>query len=165
MNATQTAAPSWRAHLNLRSYAAYFVLCIVLCAAVGYGFYYSNLGWFKINKGEEKTSALQLVNAFVTVYSDVRKQYLSGDAPVPATFRAHAIDKFNETRGSNPALRLSMVRVPGREIVTPPADAATADVIRAFLVEPNPSPRTEFLEADGENHLRTIYPAVGSHTN
>src|SRR5262249_21180984 len=162
MNATQTAAPSWRAHLNLRSYAAYFVLCIVLSAALGYGFYYSNLGWVKINKGEEKTSALQLVNAFVTVYSDVRKQYLSGDAPVPATFRAHAIDKFNETRGSNAALRLSMVGVPGREIVTPPADAAMADVIRECLAEPDPAPRTEMLQAHGETLLRTIYPSVAS---
>src|SRR5215472_7886993 len=139
MNADQTAAPSWRAHLNLRSYAAYFVLCVVLSAAVGYGFYESNLSWFKINKGEEKTSALQLVNAFVTVYSDVRGHFLSGDAPVPATFRAHAIDKYNETRGSSIALRLSMVGVRGREIVTPPGDESIAAAIDAFLAESPPS--------------------------
>jgi signal transduction histidine kinase len=162
MHAAREISPLWRKHLNLRGYVAYVLLCVVLSAAVGYGFYHSNLGWFRINKGEEKTSALQLVNAFVTTYSDVRKQYLSGDAPVPATYRAHAIDKFNETRGANGSLRLSMVGVPGREIVTPPSDKAMADAIRQFLVEANPQPRTEFLETQSETVLRTVYPSIAS---
>ena len=141
---------------------AFFALCAGLSAAVGYGFYGSNLSWFKINKGEEKTSALQLVNAFVTTYSDVRGHFLAGDAPVPATFRAHAIDKFNQSRDSGSVLRLSMVGVRGRQIVTPPADQTTAAAIDAFLSEATPAPTTRFAEINGEPVLRTIYPSVAS---
>jgi len=162
MAIAEPAAPRWRQTFNVRSYAAFCLLCAVLSVAVGYGFYYSNLSWFKINKGEEKTSALQLVNAFVTTFSDVRSQYLNGDAPVPASFRAHAIDKFNQSRGTENALRLSMVGVPGREIVTPPGDAATAAAIEAFLAEPTPTATTQFVEASGGTVLRTVYPSIAS---
>jgi len=162
MGTTKAASPAWRQHLNFRGYLAFFGLCAALSMAVGYGFYESNLSWFKINKGEEKTSALQLVNAFVTVYSDVRGHFLSGDAPVPATFRAHAIDKYNETRGSSIALRLSMVGVRGREIVTPPGDESIAAAIDAFLAESPPSPVTQFADVGGQPMLRTIYPSIAS---
>jgi len=157
-----TVSPSWRQHFNIKGYAAFFALCAGLSAAVGYGFYGSNLSWFKINKGEEKTSALQLVNAFVTTYSDVRSHFLAGDAPVPATFRAHAIDKFNQSRDSGSVLRLSMVGVRGREIATPPADESTAAAIDAFLSEATPAPTTAFADVNGEPVLRTIYPSVAS---
>ena len=75
MGTVEAASPSWRQHFNIKGYAAFFVLCAGLSAAVGCGFYGSNLRWFKINKGEEKTSALQLVDAFVTTYSDVRGHF------------------------------------------------------------------------------------------
>src|SRR5262249_56880945 len=146
MGTAEIAASNWKQHFSVKGYAAFFVLCAALSAVVGYGFYSSNLSWFKRNKGEEKTSALQLVNAFVTVYSDVRGHFLSGDAPVPATFRAHAIDKYNETRGSSIALRLSMVGVRGREIVTPPGDESIAAAIDAFLAEAPPSPVSQFAD-------------------
>jgi len=162
MGTIEAASPSWRQHFNIKGYAAFFALCAGLSAVVGYGFYGSNLSWFKINKGEEKTSALQLVNAFVTTYSDVRGHFLAGDAPVPATFRAHAIDKFNQSSTSDSALRLSMVGVRGREIVTPPADETTAAAIAAFLSEAVPAPTTQFAEVNGEPVLRTIYPSVAS---
>ena len=162
MDSIAPAEGNWRRHFNARSYAAFCILVALFAAAIGYGFYYSNLSWFKINKGEEKTSALQLVNAFVTTYSDVRGQYLNGDAPVPASFRAHAIDKFNQSRGSANALRLSMVGVPGREIVTAPSDAAAASAIEAFVGETKPTPTTQFVEINGEPVLRTIYPSIAS---
>jgi signal transduction histidine kinase len=162
MGTVEAASPSWRQHVNVKAYAVFFALCAGLSAAAGYGFYDSNLSWFKINKGEEKTSALQLVNAFVTTYSDVRGHFLSGDAPVPATFRANAIDKFNHSSSSDGALRLSMVGVRGREIVTPPDDATTAAAIDAFLSEAVPAPTTQFAEVAGEPVLRTIYPSVAS---
>lgn len=162
MGTADIAPPSWRQHFSIKGYTAFFLLCAVLSAAVGYGFYSSNLSWFKINKGEEKTSALQLVNAFVTTYSDVRGHFLSGDAPVPASFRAHAIDKFNQSSTSDATLRLSMVGVRGREIVTPPADETTAAAIDAFLAEAAPVPVTQLAEVNGEPVLRTIYPSIAS---
>ncbi|HUL05406.1 MAG TPA: ATP-binding protein [Candidatus Acidoferrum sp.] len=162
MGTVEIASSNWKQHFSVKGYAAFFVLCAALSAAVGYGFYSSNLSWFKINKGEEKTSALQLVNAFVTTYSDVRGHFLVGDAPVPATFRARAIDKFNQSSTADATLRLSMVGVRGREIVTAPADEATAAAIDAFLVEATPQPMTQLAEVNGEPMLRTIYPSIAS---
>jgi hypothetical protein len=105
--------------------------------AVGYGFYHFSLTWFKEHKSSEKVIALQLVDAFVTNYSAVRAQFGSG-APVPASFRAHAIEAFNKQNGDNSEFRLSSVGRPGREIVTPPADAQMARTIEAFAATPNP---------------------------
>src|SRR6266852_4060766 len=60
----------------------------LLAAGVGYGTYSLNLRWYVANKGEEKITALQLVDAFVTNYSDIRGRFNSDEVPVPAMFRA-----------------------------------------------------------------------------
>src|SRR5580698_4353046 len=106
-----------------RAFLMHLGLCGVLSAAIGCGFYYSNLNWFVEHKSEEKTTALRLVDAFVTTYSSVRSQ-LGGSAPVPASFRAHSIDGFNKQRDGDDVFRLRWVGRPGREIKTSPADPA-----------------------------------------
>src|ERR1700682_6456907 len=103
---------SWRA------FQAYLLLCLSLSVAVGYGFYFSNLNWFKQHKSEEKITALQLVDAFVTTYSAVRAEF-GGNAPLPATCRAHSIERFNQ-QSSESDFRLRWVGRQGREIVTAP---------------------------------------------
>jgi diguanylate cyclase (GGDEF)-like protein/PAS domain S-box-containing protein len=133
-------------------------LCAVLSAAVGCGFYYASLNWFKEHKSEEKIIALRLVDAFVTNYSAIRSQF-GASAPVPATFRAHSIDAFNKQHGAGDDFRLRWVGRPGREIVTAPADAATADTIEAFATEADPKSKSEFLTSDGQLMFRTVYPS------
>ena len=108
-----------------RGFLLHLSLCAALSVAVGYGFYHFSLNWFKEHKSSEKVIALQLVDAFVTNYSAIRAQFGPG-APVPASFRAHAIEAFNKQNGDNSEFRLSSVGRPGREIVTPPADAQMA---------------------------------------
>ena len=76
-----------------RGFLLHLSICAVLSVAVGYGFYYFSLNWFKDHKSSEKITALQLVDAFVTNYSAIRSQFGEG-APVPASFRAHAIEDF-----------------------------------------------------------------------
>ena len=43
---------------------------------VGAGFHRSNLRWFEANKGEETVTAVQLVDAFVATYSDIRGAHM-----------------------------------------------------------------------------------------
>src|SRR5262245_3447738 len=117
-----------------RGFTLYLAFCAVLSAAVGYGFYYSSLTWFKEHKAEEKVVALRLVDAFVTSYSAIRPKF-GADAPVPATFRAHSIEKFNQQAGSDADFRLRWVGREGREIATPPADAGMAATIEAFAAQ------------------------------
>jgi len=56
----------------------------------------------------KKATALRLVDAFVTTYSQLRSRF-GKDAPVPATFRAQSIENFNNKAGSSNPLVLRWV--------------------------------------------------------
>jgi signal transduction histidine kinase len=132
-----------------------------LAALVGAGFHRSNLRWFEANKGEETVTAVQLVDAFVATYSDIRGAHMTSEATVPASYRAHAIERFNRDRETE-SMRLVMVGPPGREIKTPPLDTEMAETIRRFASTPNPKPETGFVTVNGQVLLRTIYPSVAT---
>ena len=140
------------------------LLCFsaVLATVVGYGVYQFSLSAFTTNKSEEKITALQLVDAFVTNYSNVRSQFGGENAPVPASFRAHAIELFNHARQGDDVLRLLLVGRAGREIKTAPADAHMAETIEAFARDPSMKPQSSFLRVGGQLVFRTIYPSIAS---
>jgi diguanylate cyclase (GGDEF)-like protein/PAS domain S-box-containing protein len=142
-----------------RGFLVHLSLCAALSAAIGCGFYYFSLNWFKEHKSNEKITALQLVDAFVTNYSAIRSQFGQA-APVPASFRAHAIEAFNKQNGNNSEFRLASVGRPGRAIATPPTDAEMARTIEAFAGRANPKPKSEFLDVNGQLMFRTVYPTV-----
>ncbi len=137
----------------------HLALCAVLSAVVGGGLYYSSLNYFKEHKTEEKVTALQLVDAFVTNYSGMRSK-LGSNAPVPATFRAHSIELFNRMRSSDSDFHLRWVGRKGMEIKTPPADAQMAATIERLAAMPNAEPELGFVTTDGQLMFRTIYPSV-----
>jgi PAS domain S-box-containing protein len=143
-------------------FVKYLCLSAVISAAVGYGGYALSRDWFTVSKSEEKITALQLVDAFVADYSDNRSKFMSGEAPVPATFRAHAIERFNKMRDAANNLHLTMVGPPGREIATAPADDDMAQTIERFAREAKPVPETRFVSLNGETFFRTLYPSLAS---
>src|ERR1700730_4945090 len=153
--------PVWRFMRSRsgRGFLLHLSLCAALSVTVGYGFYYFSLHWFKEHKSSKKIIALQLVDAFVTNYSAIRSKF-GQDAPVPASFRAHAIEAFNKQNGNNSEFRLASVGRPGREILTPPTDAQMARTIEDFAATPNPKPISELLDVNGELMFRTVYPTV-----
>ena len=143
-----------------RGFLLHLALCAGVSAAVGYGFYYSSLNWFKEHKSEEKIIALRLVDAFVTNYSALRAQF-GADAPVPATFRAHSIDAFNKQRGSDEDFSLRWVGREGRQIATPPSDAKMAKTIDdPSSARPIRSRRPSSSTVDDQLKFRTIYPSL-----
>jgi PAS domain S-box-containing protein len=143
-------------------FVSYLCLSAIISAALAYGGYYLSREWFTRSKSEEKLTALQLVDAFVADYSDNRGKFMSGDAPVPATYRAHAIERFNKMRDSADALRLLMVGPAGRAIAIPPADDDMAQTIRRFGAAAKPLPETRFVTLNGETFFRTLYPSLAS---
>jgi diguanylate cyclase (GGDEF)-like protein len=140
-----------------------FLIYVAFSAAISgtfaYGFYRSSLENFQARKAEEKITALRLVDAFVTTYSRLRSQLGSG-APVPATFRAHSIESFNQQAGSTSDFVLRWVGRPGRQIVTPPADPEMARIIEAFAANTDPKPEAVLSEIDGRLVFRTLYPSL-----
>src|SRR6202158_536031 len=153
--------PVWRCMRSRsgRGFLLHLSLCAALSVAVGYGFYYFSLNWFKEHKSSEKIIALQLVDAFVTNYSAIRSQF-GQNAPVPASFRAHAIEAFNKQNGDNSDFHLASVGRPGREILTPPTEAQMARTIEAFAATPKPKQVSALLDDNGELMFRTVYPTV-----
>jgi signal transduction histidine kinase len=142
-----------------RGFLLHLGFCAALSTVVGSGFYSSSLNWFKEHKSEEKIIALRLVDAFVTNYSAIRSRF-GGDAPVPATFRAHSIETFNKQGAPDSDFRLRWVGREGRYIATPPADDKMAKTIEAFATTPSPKPQSEFLPVNGELTFRTVYPSL-----
>ena len=145
-----------------QGFIIYLCFCQLLAAGIGFGFYASNLSWFKEHKSEEKITALQLVDAFVNTYTALRTQVSGSNAPVPATFRADAIAAFNAAHGKYSIFDLRWVGFPGREIKTAPLDAATADTIRSFAASSDPKPLSETRTVNGETIFRTVYPSLAS---
>jgi PAS domain S-box-containing protein len=155
----------WRSFLRSKAGANFLRLLgfsAVLAAGVGYGVYQFSLSAFTTSKSEEKVTALQLIDAFVTTYSNERAKFGAADAAVPATFRAHSIDLFNKMRQGDDALRLVWVGRAGREIKTGPTDAQMADAIEAFAREPGLKPQSRFLRVGSQLVFRTVYPSVAS---
>ncbi|HTQ33644.1 MAG TPA: ATP-binding protein [Stellaceae bacterium] len=131
-----------------------------LAFVAAYGFYQVSVRSFVANKSDEKTTAMQLVDAFVTTYSDIRNQMGAADAPVPATFRAHSITLFNQLRTDEDVLRLRWIGREGKAIATPPADPEMARIIESFVGTTDPSPAAQFLTVNGEPIFRTVYPSI-----
>ena len=151
-----------RRFLRSRSGRGFFLhlgICVILSAAVGFGFHHFSLRWFIAHKSEEKVTALRLVDAFVTDYSSLRSQF-GKDAPVPASFRAHAIEAFNKRIGDTADFRLRSVGRSGREIATPPTDAGMAQAIEGFAATLDPKPLSELIDLNSEQVFRTVYPMV-----
>lgn len=142
-----------------RAFLLYLGLAIVVSGGIGYGFYQSSLEKFLAHKAEEKTTALRLVDAFVTTYSGIRSQF-GPNAPVPATFRAHSIEKFNNSVAGNGEFVLRWVGRPGRQIVTAPADPEMARTIEVMATKSNPKPESVLTTINGRLVFRTIYPSL-----
>jgi signal transduction histidine kinase len=132
----------------------------LLAVAAAFGFYQASLQAFVANKTDEKATALQLVDAFVSNYSNLRSEFDADRAPVPATFRAHSIAQFNRARGAGNDLRVRWIGREGRSIATSPSDPHMADVIESFVGKANPVPVSRFVKVDGDQVFRTVYPSV-----
>jgi PAS domain-containing protein len=139
----------------------YLALAGLIGAGVGSYFYNSGLETFVAQKSAEKVTALQLVDAFVTTYSRLRSEFGPG-APVPATFRAHSIESFNQRLGANSALLLRWVGRQGRQIATAPVDADMAQAIEEFAAASDRTPKAELKNVNGRRVLRTVYPSLAS---
>ena len=155
-------APDFLKSKSGRNFVLFAALCAAMALAIGVGSYMINLYWFQLDKGAEKVTALQLVDSFVAEYSKVRSALKADGAPVPATFRAHAIEQFNKMRHQDNALRLLMVGPAGREIATAPSDAQMAATIERFAHERTPKPETRFVTVDNAMMFRTIYPSIAT---
>jgi diguanylate cyclase (GGDEF)-like protein/PAS domain S-box-containing protein len=144
-----------------RGFLVHLAVCAALSVGVSCGYYYLSLNWFIQHKGSEKVTALQLVDAFVTNYSAIRSQF-GESAPVPASFRAHAIEAFNTHNQDNSEFRLASVGRPGREIVMAPSDARMAQAIEALAESADPKPISEMIDLNGDRVFRTIYPTLAN---
>ena len=105
---------------------AILLFAAALSFVAAYGFYQSSLRSFVKSKSDEETTAVGLIDAFVDNYSAVRREFGGDGAPVPATFRVHSIERFNQAAGTARPLRLYWVGREGKEVAKAPIDAEMA---------------------------------------
>ncbi|HXP05944.1 MAG TPA: HAMP domain-containing sensor histidine kinase [Stellaceae bacterium] len=126
--------------------------------SASFGYFQASLKSFVRNKIDERLTATQLVDAFAGNYADLR-QKLSADAPAAAVFRLQSLQRFNAASGQN-VLRLGWVDLDGKATSASLADPATAKTVEGFAAVRDPVPVSRFMAVDGEEVLRTIYPAT-----
>ncbi len=142
------------------AFVRFILFAAVLAAGIAWGVHWLSLQWFTDDKRQEAVTALQLVDAFVADYADVRAKLAMGDAPVPASFRAHAIQRFNAERLADDSLRLHAVGRKERAIATPPMDAAMAETIEEFARDP--APRASFVPLGDALMFRIVSPSLAT---
>jgi signal transduction histidine kinase len=145
-----------------RAWCLLLALALLTSIAGGAALYRSNIHWFQTNKAEEAETALRLVEAMVSNYTDIRAVMLGDEGPVPAAFRAHSIERFNAARDSRHQLSMDWLGIPGREIATAPRDAPTAAAILRAAATSQTQPRSGWLDFGGNMVFRTLAPSIAS---
>ena len=95
-------------------FVLHLVLCALLSAAVGLGFYFFSLNWFKEHKSRRKNRRAASGRCVRDELFRATLAVRCKTAPVPATFRAHSIDEFNKRSGSKDDFSLRWVGRAGR---------------------------------------------------
>jgi len=148
--------PRWSPFLQLAAIAA---LTGLLLGALVYS---TSVERFTADKTSEANAMLALTSNFVSTYAEIRGTHMIKDAPVPAEFRASAIQAFNENMDVSSGLVALMVGVPDREIKTAPADADMAAMLGKMVQEKEFTRSSRIIETDRGPALRSIFPSIAN---
>ncbi|MDH3701182.1 MAG: ATP-binding protein [Alphaproteobacteria bacterium] len=159
---TNSVTPSNNTPFPRKIIFSILTACVVLASLVALGFYFLAIDQYKSNRLGEKTTVLTLVDAFFSTYSDLRSMTENSGLPVPATFRAHALETFHRNRKGGDAIRVTMVGFPGREIRTTAKDENMRRTMRAFAEQSTRDPIVALIQLDGEPVLRTTLPSIAN---
>ncbi len=120
---------------------------------------------FVVGSGAEAVTTLELIDAFVNTYAVEREGLDVHAATVPASFRARALTRFAAERDAPSRIRVSMVGMPGREIVTKASDAELAAALDRLATAKEPTHETSVTAIEGRYWLRTILPSLANQTS
>ena len=134
-----------------------FAAALAFAAALGY--FQASLKSFVRNKIDQRLTATQLVDAFTGAYAELQLKLGADGTAATAAFRAQSLQRFNEVLGQN-VMRLGWVDLDGTATPGSLGDSATAKLVEGFAAVPDPQPVSQFLAIDGEDVLRTLYPAI-----
>ena len=159
---SNSVGPSHNAPFPRKIIFSILTVCVLLASLVAFGFYFLAIDQYKSNRLAEKTTVLTLVDAFFSTYSDIRSKTENSSLPVPATFRAHALESFNRSRKGGDAIRVTMVGFPGREIRTTAKDENMRRTMLAFSKQTTRDPVVALIHLDGEPVLRMTLPSIAN---
>lgn len=154
----------WPAFRRAVHRLGYMTFCVGLAVLVFVGLERYLIASFVAQTSHETATALGLVDAFVTTYSANYSALESSGAPVPATFRAHALARFDANRReAGSRLRVAMVGMPGKEIATPPSDGTLIAALRSLERSGNTAATSTLTRVDERRLLRTVLPSLANH--
>lgn len=110
--------------LDMKNFTKILLLTVVILSGligsvVGFSYYKSNIQTFQERTTEEKNTIFDLTGAFISTYGELKNKpgnRGNNSLPVPATFRANALEAFNKTRSDRGATEVEMVGIPGLAI-------------------------------------------------
>jgi signal transduction histidine kinase len=144
----------------------FFAFCGVLAGLsliLGYVWYDAAVDHFRRDKRDENRTAFELINALITTYANETAGTRPGEVPVPQTFRAEVLNRFNRDRGPDAGLRMQLVGVPGREIKERASDEDAAGTLTTMAAIPTATVHDYFRTgADGMPYLRAVFPQRAS---
>ena len=142
--------------ISSRIWISLVILGLMSAGALSYTYYTISYNKYMLRKGEEKTTVLELVSAFVSTYSGHRTAQTGVSLPVPATFRATALESFNKKRTEGHNIIVQMVGIPGLAIKTEPLDEQMATVVRSMTDQADISIWSDFIGSPGQERCLVI---------
>ncbi|MCH8239442.1 MAG: DUF3365 domain-containing protein, partial [Proteobacteria bacterium] len=145
-----------------RIWISLVILALITSGSLSYTYYSSSYEKYLLRKSEEITTVIELVAAFVSTYSEHRTGQTGVSLPVPATFRAAALEIFDKKRTAGNKLTVQMVGLPGLAIKTEPSDEQMTTVVQSMSGGTESTIWTDFIGGPGHEVLRTIKPVKAS---
>lgn len=153
------------AALGLYGHTKWFAFLAALVVAAGAGLWYHTVKRDNyIERGITDAQALLAFTAsYVGTYTDVMAGHNVPDAPVPATFRARALAKYNAGEGKYFRDRIAMVGIPGHEVSTRAEDSQLRERLVEMDSHQTPMRYSEVVELGGRATLRTVFPSIANN--
>ncbi len=141
------------------------VYCLIIIAGIGAGVltYKHNLNNHLTIVTGEADALLAVTNSYVSLYSEMREQLGEGSSPVPASFRAEAVERFNSGYTGESHFLTQMVGMPARFVSTAPVDDDMRATLNKMSSGPVATVHSDILETDNQTIVRTMYPSIATH--
>ena len=139
------------------------ILSGLIGSVVGFSYYKNGVETFQERTTEEKNTILDLIGAFISSYGDLKNKSSNREnpsLPVPATFRANALEIFNKTRIGRGATEVEMVGIPGLAIKNAPKGENAIQMIKEMSDNHSDMIWSGHTVHNGIAVLQTIKPVI-----
>ncbi len=139
---------------------SYILLAIVFASVLSSGYYYTSSYKFSQRISENKKTLLELVTAFVSIYSQQRTLDNKQHLPMPDAFRKSSLRLFDKVNSVDYGIRIKIIKLAGSAVRPNPPDEQITKIITRMSTEQSPEIWSGYVGGVGKEILRTIEPVL-----